>query len=86
METPDLPNLPVARVLWNPKPELKTAAAAWILAGGAHHTSFSQALTTEHIRDFAEMLDIECLVIDEDTEIPEFKSELRSNEVYYSSH
>lgn len=85
-ETPDLPNLPVARVLWDPKPGLKTAAAAWILAGGAHHTSFSQALSVDHIRDFAEMMGVECLVIDENTNIHDFKAELRSNEVYYSNH
>lgn len=83
VENPELPKLPVARVLWNPLPELKTAAATWILAGGAHHTSFSQALTLDHIRDLAEMLGIECLVIDENTELHGFKSEIRSNEVYY---
>ena len=83
VENPALPKLPVARVLWNPLPELKTAAATWILAGGAHHTSFSQALTLDHIRDLAEMLGIECLVIDENTELHSFKSEIRSNEVYY---
>lgn len=85
VEAPELPNLPVARVLWNPKPGLKTAAAAWILAGGSHHTSFSQALTAEHIRDFAEMVGVECLVIDENTDIHDFKQEIRSNEVYYGT-
>jgi L-arabinose isomerase len=85
VDNPELPKLPVARVLWNPHPNLKTAASTWILAGGAHHTSFSQALTLDHIRDFAEMIGVECLVIDEDTEIHSFKSEVRSNEVYYST-
>lgn len=85
VENPELPKLPVARVLWEAKPSLKTAATTWILAGGAHHTSFSQAINIQHIRDFAEMLGIECLVIDEGTDVNEFKSELRSNEVYYSS-
>lgn len=85
VENPELPKLPVARVLWEAKPSLKTAATTWILAGGAHHTSFSQALNIQHIRDFAEMLGVECLVIDEGTNVNEFKSELRSNEVYYSS-
>lgn len=84
VESPALPKLPVARVLWNPKPELKKAATAWILAGGAHHTVYSQALTVDHIRDLAEMFGVECLVIDEETEIHKFKNELRSNEVYYS--
>lgn len=79
----DLPKLPVARVVWVPKPNLKIAAAAWILAGGAHHTSFSMALTTEHLEDFAEMAGIESVVIDESTEIRDFKKELRYNEAYY---
>jgi len=78
-----LPELPVARALWQPRPALKTAAAAWILAGGPHHTSFSPALTTEHLEDFAEMAAVELLVIDAGTTIADFKRELRSNEVYY---
>jgi L-arabinose isomerase len=78
-----LPHLPVARALWVPQPNLKTAAAAWILAGGAHHAGFTQALTPEHLEDFAAMAGIECLLIDRDTRIRELKNELRWNEVYY---
>ena len=78
-----LPKLPVARVVWKPEPDLKTAAAAWILAGGAHHTGFSQALTAEHLEDFAEMAGIECLMIDKATALREFKKELKWNEIYY---
>jgi len=78
-----LPRLPVARALWMPKPNLKLAAAAWILAGGAHHFGFSQALTVEHLTDFAEMAGLECVLIDEDTRLREFKQELRWNEAYY---
>lgn len=78
-----LPKLPVARVLWTPQPNLKVAAAAWILAGGAHHTGFSQALTVEHLQDFAEMAGIEFLVIDNKTELFDFKKELRWNDLYY---
>jgi len=78
-----LPNLPVARVVWVPKPNLKVSATAWILAGGAHHTGFSQALTADHLADFAEMAGIECVMIDDGTEIPAFKNELRWNAVYY---
>jgi L-arabinose isomerase len=80
-----LPKLPVARVLWKPKPDLKTAAAAWILAGGAHHTGFSQAITPEYLEDFAEMANMEFLLINESTEIRQFKNELRWNELYFSS-
>ena len=79
----NLPKLPVARALWKPHPDLKTAAAAWILAGGAHHTCYSQNLSTEYLADFAEMAGIEYLQIDEDTKIPSFKKELRWNELYY---
>jgi L-arabinose isomerase len=79
----DLPRLPVARALWLPQPDLKTAATAWIYAGGAHHTSFSYALTAEHLRDFAEMAGIEFLLIDENTRLEDFKKELRWNDLYY---
>lgn len=84
--TPDtpLPHLPVARALWIPKPNLEVAATAWILAGGAHHTCFSQALSADHLEDFAEMLDIEFLLINDSTNIPQFKRELRWNDVYFS--
>jgi L-arabinose isomerase len=71
-----LPKLPVARALWAPRPDLKTAAAAWIYAGGPHHTVFSQAATAEHIEDFAEMLGIECLFIDSQTSLRSFKQQL----------
>jgi L-arabinose isomerase len=82
---PDKPlaSLPVASAVWVPQPDLKTAAAAWIIAGGAHHTGFSQSLTTEHMSDFAEMSNLEFLVIDKSTRLQEFKKELRWNEVYY---
>ncbi len=79
----DLPKLPVARVLWDAKPDLQTAAAAWILAGGAHHTGYSQSVTTEYMEDFAEMLGIELVIIDKDTQLRDFKNQLRMAEVYY---
>ena len=78
-----LPKLPVARAFWSPRPSLKVAAAAWIYAGGAHHTSFSYAVTAEHLRDFADMAGLEFLVIDEDTKLEDFKKELRWNDLYY---
>ncbi len=78
-----LPKLPVARALWVPRPNFKTAAAAWIYAGGAHHTGFSLALTAEHLADFAEMAGIEFLRIDNSTALHQFKNELRWNEAYY---
>ncbi len=80
-----LPELPVARVLWEPKPDLNTSATAWILAGGAHHTSFSQVITVEHLQDFAEMADVELLLIDNNTDIGKFKKELKLNKIYYNN-
>ncbi|MGC9523234.1 MAG: L-arabinose isomerase [Anaerolineae bacterium] len=79
-----LPKLPVARAVWVPEPELKVAAAAWILSGGAHHTGFSQAVTAAHLVDFAEIADLECVMIDADTDLRALKNELRWNEVYYA--
>jgi L-arabinose isomerase len=79
-----LPRLPVARALWLPKPDLPTAAGAWILAGGAHHTCFSQALTVEYLEDFAEMLSLEFLLIDDTTTIREIKKEMKWNDVYFN--
>jgi L-arabinose isomerase len=77
----DLPKLPVARVLWKPMPDMATGCAAWILAGGAHHTCFSQNLTAEHLEDFADMAEIECLLISKQTNIRDFKKELRWNDL-----
>lgn len=78
-----LPKLPVARVLWKPLPDMQTGCAAWILAGGAHHTGYSQNLTEEHMQDFAEMANIEFTLIGKDTKPNQFKNELRWNEMYY---
>lgn len=79
----DLPRLPVARVLWKPLPDMQTACAAWIYAGGAHHTVFSQNLRTEHFEDFASMFDMETVIIDAQTSIRNFKNELRLGDVSY---
>jgi L-arabinose isomerase len=78
-----LPKLPTARAVWVPQPDLKVAAAAWIYAGGAHHTAFSQALNPEHLEDYAGMAGIEFVLIDRETRIRELKKELRWNEAYY---
>jgi L-arabinose isomerase len=78
-----LPNLPVARAVWQCKPDFKTACAAWIYAGGAHHTGFSYSVTQEHLQDFAEIAGVEMVSIDGDTKLSEFKQTLRNNEIYY---
>jgi L-arabinose isomerase len=78
-----LSKLPVACAVWVPRPNLKVAAGAWILAGGAHHTGFSQSVTRAHLEDFAEMAGVEFLVIDNQTRLSDFKKELRWNDMYY---
>ncbi|MFA5819525.1 MAG: L-arabinose isomerase [Bacteroidales bacterium] len=83
VKCPDMPNLPVASVLWEPLPDLKTGAAAWILAGGAHHTGFSTSINSEYLEDFAAMMGIEYVLIDDKCNLTEFKKELRWNEIYY---
>ena len=79
----NLPELPVARVMWKPLPDFETACTAWILGGGAHHTCYSENITAEQLEDFAEMAGIETLVIDEDTTIRNFKESIRTNEAYH---
>lgn len=79
----DLPKLPVARVLWKPYPDMKTGCAAWILAGGAHHTSYSQNITSDQMADFAEMAGIEFVLIDKDTRLHQLKKELQWSEAVY---
>ena len=76
-----LKKLPVARAVWVPRPDLATSAAAWILAGGAHHFGSSLALSAEMLEDFAGMAGIEILRIDRDTKIPAFRRELRWNDL-----
>jgi L-arabinose isomerase len=79
----DLPKLPVARVLWKPLPDFDTACAAWILAGGAHHTCYSQNISSEGLQDFAEMAGIEFVLINKETNLYNFKNELRWNDAAF---
>src|ERR1022692_1503368 len=78
-----MPKLPVAQAVWQCRPNFEDACAAWIYAGGAHHTGFSQAVTTEMLEDFAAMAGIEVVVIDADTKLRQFKQELLWNDVAY---
>ena len=78
-----LPKLPVARAVWRPRPDLRTGAAAWIYAGGSHHTSLGYAVTQEHLRDFAAMSGVELLVIDERTTLDAFRDQIRWNDLYW---
>jgi L-arabinose isomerase len=79
----ELPKLPVARVLWKPYPDMKTGCAAWIYAGGAHHTAYSQNLTAEHLQDFADMAGLEFIRIGKDTKLDQLRNELRWNDAAY---
>ncbi len=79
----ELPRLPVARAVWEPKPDLATAAEAWLVAGGPHHTVFSRALPTEAFEDLAEMLGVELVVVDERTRVSDLKKELRWTDAYH---
>jgi L-arabinose isomerase len=78
-----LPKLPVARAVWKPKPDLRTAAETWLIGGGAHHTVLTQAIGIEPLVDLAEMAGVELLIIDDRTTVPAFKNEIRWNQAYY---
>ena len=79
----DMPNLPVAKVLWEPRPNLEVAGAAWIHAGGAHHSAYTQGISLDQLTDYAEMCGVELVVIGADSELRSFKQELRQNEAYF---
>jgi L-arabinose isomerase len=79
----DLPRLPVARAVWQPRPDLATAAGAWLMSGGPHHTCFTQSLAREVLEDFAEIAGVELVVIDGDTTSRTVQHELRWNQAYY---
>jgi L-arabinose isomerase len=78
-----MPKLPVARAVWKCRPCFADACAAWIYAGGAHHTGFSQAVTTEMMEDFGAIAGLEVVVIDADTKLRQFKQELAWNDAAY---
>jgi L-arabinose isomerase len=79
-----MPRLPVARAMWIPRPDFKRGCEGWILAGGAHHVSFSRAVTAAHLEDFAGMLGIELVRIGADTDLRALRNELRWNDVAYA--
>ncbi|GEK20068.1 L-arabinose isomerase [Cellulomonas xylanilytica] len=81
--TADLPHLPVARAVWEPRPDFRTSAEAWLTAGGAHHTVLTTAVGVEAFEDFAEIARTELLVIDEATTRRGFRDQVRWNQVYF---
>ncbi len=72
----DMPNLPVARIMWKAMPDLLTGAHCWIIAGGAHHTVLTFAGTAEMMEDWAEMMGIEYVHISEKTTVESLKNQL----------
>jgi L-arabinose isomerase len=78
-----LPRLPVARAIWRPRPDYRTAVEGWLRAGGAHHTVLTRALGPEPLIDLAEMVGVELVLIDEGSTLPALGRELRWNEAYY---
>lgn len=79
----EMPKLPVAKAMWQPLPDFETAVKGWILAGGAHHTSYSYDVTVTDLLDFAEFMDIETVVIDDKTNIESFKQDLKVNDLIW---
>ncbi|WP_212972535.1 L-arabinose isomerase [Bacillus sp. J14TS2] len=79
----DMPKLPVARVLWKLQPSMSQGAENWIMAGGAHHSCYSYQVTSEQLKDFADLLGIESVLINNDTNTHAFENELRLNEIFY---
>ncbi|MCI9122371.1 MAG: L-arabinose isomerase, partial [Oscillibacter sp.] len=71
-----MPNLPVARVMWQAEPSLTTGVECWITAGGAHHTVLSYDVTAEQMKDWANMLDIEFVHITKDTTVESLEHDL----------
>jgi L-arabinose isomerase len=84
LEPPPLPKLPVARALWRVRPDFTSGVAAWIHAGGAHHTAFSYDVTVEHLEDFAEIAGVELVTIDAATDLRALRNELRFSDLYYA--
>ena len=77
----EMPNLPVARVMWEAMPDLTTGVECWITAGGAHHTVLSYDVTAEQMKDWARMMDIEFVHINKDTTVDSLEKELFLNDL-----
>ena len=81
--TEDLPKLPVARAVWEPKPNLQVSAEAWMLAGGSHHTVLTNAVSVETIQDFARITNVELVEIDSSTTSKSIRQELQWSSAYF---
>ncbi len=76
-----MPNLPVARVMWQPEPNLMDGIECWITAGGAHHSVLSYDVTAEQMKDWAKMMEIEFVHISKDTTVESLEKELFLNDL-----
>ena len=76
----DMPNLPVARVMWQPEPSLETGIECWIIAGGAHHSVLSYDVTAEQMKDWARIMDIEFIHINKDSTVESIEKEIFLND------
>jgi L-arabinose isomerase len=81
--TENLPNLPVARAVWEPKPSLEVSAEAWMLAGGSHHTVLTNSVSAATLADFARIASVELVTIDEGTTSGSIRKELQWSAAYY---
>ena len=81
--TEDLPNLPVARAVWEPAPSLEVSAEAWMLAGGSHHTVLTNSVSEATIQDFARIAGVELVNIDSSTTSVSIRKELQWSSAYY---
>ncbi len=79
----DMPNLPVACAMWKPEPDMKTGNEAWILSGGTHHSVISYDLTAEHMKDFAEIMGMECVHISKNTSIDDLRLKLKLGDIIW---
>ncbi|WP_291379314.1 L-arabinose isomerase [Demequina sp.] len=80
-----MPNLPVGRAVWRSKPDFKTAATAWMMAGAAHHTAMSNQLSLQVIEDFARIMGVELVVIDDAATVSGIERSMRFNAAYFGS-
>ena len=79
----DMPNLPVAKVMWKAMPDLATGVECWITAGGAHHTTLSYDVDAEMLRDWARIMDIEFVHIGKDTTVESLEQQLMVNDLIW---
>jgi L-arabinose isomerase len=80
-----MPKLPVAHAVWIPRPDFRSSCEAWILAGGAHHTSLGRAVAADQLEDLAAMVGVELVRIGQGTDLRALKNQLRWNDAAYAS-